>query len=146
MCWITGGHTIHSPIKGLFSSTRIKPIPFQNLASKVAGLQILATKVPYFDNLSELQQYFDSLLYCSSLRIVSKSDHSLELFYCKRAFENNDSIDSILSALIWSFLCFISLSVGWGGGWRGGRKGAVRKLSIRCHNCVIEHPMIIVLD
>ena len=35
---------------------------------------------------------------------------------------------------------------GGGGGWRGGRKGAVRKLSIRCHNCVIEHPMIIVLD
>ena len=38
-CWITGGHTIHPPIKGLLPPTGIKPIPFRNSASKVTGLQ-----------------------------------------------------------------------------------------------------------
>ena len=35
-CWITGGHTIHPPIKGLLPSTGIEPTPFRNSASKVA--------------------------------------------------------------------------------------------------------------
>ena len=61
---------------------------------------------------------------------MSKSDHSLELFYCKRAFENNDSIDSILSVLIWSFLCFISLSWGAGNGGVVEREQAENCLSV----------------
>ena len=43
MYWITVGHTIHPPIEGLLPPTGIEPTPFQNLASKVAGLQVHAT-------------------------------------------------------------------------------------------------------
>ena len=39
-CWITGGHTIHPPVEGLLPLTGIEPTPFQNSASKVAGLQV----------------------------------------------------------------------------------------------------------
>ena len=42
-CWITGGHTIHQPIDRLLPPTGIELIPFQNSASKVAGLQVHAT-------------------------------------------------------------------------------------------------------
>ena len=43
MCWITGGYTIHPPIEGLLPPTGIEPTPFQNSASKVAGLQCMAS-------------------------------------------------------------------------------------------------------
>ena len=42
-CWITGGHTIHPPIERLLPPTGIEPTPFQNSASKVAGLQVHTT-------------------------------------------------------------------------------------------------------
>ena len=43
MYWVTGGHTIHPPNEGLLPPTGFEPIPFQNSASKVAGLQLHAT-------------------------------------------------------------------------------------------------------
>ena len=43
LCWITGRHTIHPPIERLLPSTSTEPTPFQNLAFKVAGLQLHAT-------------------------------------------------------------------------------------------------------
>ena len=42
-CWITGGHTIHPPIKELLPSTGTEPTPFRDSAHKVAGLQVHAT-------------------------------------------------------------------------------------------------------
>ena len=41
--WITGGHTIHTPIEGLLPPTGTEPTPFRNSASRVAGLQVHAT-------------------------------------------------------------------------------------------------------
>ena len=43
MCWITGGHTIHSPIEGLLLATGVEPTLFRKSAPKVAGLQVHAT-------------------------------------------------------------------------------------------------------
>ena len=39
-----GGHTIHPPIEGMLPQTGIEPTPFQDSASKVAGLQVHTTK------------------------------------------------------------------------------------------------------
>ena len=36
--WISGGNTIHPPIKGQLPSTGAEPTPFRNLASKLLNL------------------------------------------------------------------------------------------------------------
>ena len=41
----TGGHITYPPIEGLSSPTGTEPTLFQNLASKVSGLQVHATTV-----------------------------------------------------------------------------------------------------
>ena len=43
LCWITCGRTLYPHIKGVLPPTAIEPTPFQNLDSKVAGLQMYAT-------------------------------------------------------------------------------------------------------
>ena len=40
---MTGGHTMHPPIEGLLPPTGIELTPFQDSASKVAGLQVHTT-------------------------------------------------------------------------------------------------------
>ena len=43
MCWITGGHIIHSPIEGLLPPTSTATTSLQNSASEAAGVQVHAT-------------------------------------------------------------------------------------------------------
>ena len=61
LCWTTGGHIIHPPIKGLLPLTGIEPTSFQNSASKVAGIQVHATTSRYLGKLchkpTDIQRY-----------------------------------------------------------------------------------------
>ena len=47
LCWITDGHTMHPPLKGLLPPTGIETTPFRNLVSKLAGLQVHSTTPGY---------------------------------------------------------------------------------------------------
>ena len=52
--WITGGQTINPPIEGLLPPTGIEHTPFQNLVSKVDGLEVHATIPSLISQLKKL--------------------------------------------------------------------------------------------
>ena len=88
-CWITGGHTIHSPIEGLVPPTGIEPTSFQNLASKVAGLQTHATSSAGSKPLLLSSTFWSRSIHCSKECNIIQS-----VLYTPKAIKSKSQIRS----------------------------------------------------